>query len=68
MKIKNVKIGTDPEMFLFSKEENKFVPVCGLVGGTKKEPLAISVFLLVIVQRCSLKRSILLKIILMKQY
>lgn len=40
--IKNVKIGTDPEMFLFSEEKNKFVPVCGLIGGNKKEPKKIT--------------------------
>lgn len=42
--VKNVLIGADPEMFLFSNLHNKFVPVCGLVGGTKKEPLAITSF------------------------
>ncbi len=40
--IKNVLIGTDPEMFLFSPTLNKFVPVCGKVGGTKDEPLKIN--------------------------
>lgn len=40
--IKNVKIGSDPEMFLWSDTLNKFVPVCGLVGGTKDEPLPIT--------------------------
>lgn len=40
--ITNVTLGCDPEMFLFSPEKNKFVPVCGLVGGTKEEPLPIT--------------------------
>lgn len=37
--VNNVTIGADPEMFLWSNKLNKFYPVCGLVGGTKKEPL-----------------------------
>lgn len=40
--INNVTIGSDPEMFLWSETKNKFVPVCGLVGGTKEEPLFIT--------------------------
>jgi len=40
--VKNITIGADPEMFLFSESQNKFVPVCGLIGGTKSEPLPIS--------------------------
>ena len=40
--VKNVKIGADPEMFLFSPTLNKFVPVCGKVGGTKDKPLEIT--------------------------
>ena len=40
--IKNVTIGADPEMFLFSESLNKYVPVCGLIGGTKEEPLPIT--------------------------
>lgn len=40
--INNVLIGADPEMFLYSEELNKYVPVCGLVGGTKEEPLPIT--------------------------
>lgn len=42
LKISNPTIGADPEMFLFSVEKNKYVPVCGLVGGTKEEPLKIT--------------------------
>jgi len=40
--IKNVTIGSDPEMFLYSNELNKHVPVCGLIGGTKHEPKPIT--------------------------
>lgn len=40
--IKNPSVGADPEMFLFSPKLNKFVPVCGLVGGTKDNPLPIT--------------------------
>jgi hypothetical protein len=41
-KVKNPMLGTDPELFLYSEEKSKFVPVCGLVGGTKDEPIPIS--------------------------
>lgn len=41
-KIQNFSLGTDPELFLYSEEQQKFIPVCGLVGGTKTEPLPIS--------------------------
>ncbi len=40
-KIQNVLLGADPELFLYSEEKAKFIPVCGLVGGTKDEPLPI---------------------------
>ncbi len=40
--INNWQLGTDAELFLFSEEKNKFIPVCGLVGGTKDEPLPIT--------------------------
>lgn len=40
--IKNFTIGSDPEMFLFSEQNNEYVPVCGLIGGTKEEPLALT--------------------------
>lgn len=40
--VKNFKIGSDPELFLFSEKHNKFVPVCGLVGGTKDKPIPIN--------------------------
>lgn len=42
MKINNAKIGTDPELFLYSPLYGKYVPVCGLVGGTKEEPIPIN--------------------------
>jgi len=41
-RIKNVTIGSDPEAFLWSNELGKFVPACGLIGGTKQEPKAIT--------------------------
>lgn len=41
-KIKNPLLGTDPELFLYSEEKAKFIPVCGLVGGTKDKPMSIS--------------------------
>jgi hypothetical protein len=41
-KITNFLIGTDPEFFLYSEEKNKYIPVCGLVGGTKDNPLPIA--------------------------
>lgn len=40
--IEDVKIGADPESFLWSDKLNKFVPVCGLVGGTKEKPIFIT--------------------------
>jgi hypothetical protein len=40
--ITGLTIGADPEMFLYSETEEKFVPVCGLVGGTKKEPIPVT--------------------------
>lgn len=39
--IKNVTIGSDPEVFLID-ENNEFVPAIGLIGGTKEEPKRIS--------------------------
>lgn len=32
-------IGADVEWFLYNTEQKEIVPVCGLVGGTKEEPL-----------------------------
>ena len=42
LKINNFTIGSDPEAFLWSTIYNKFVPVCGLVGGTKENPLKVT--------------------------
>jgi len=36
-----VTIGTDTEGFLFNPEENKYVSVEGLIGGTKENPLPV---------------------------
>lgn len=40
--VDDILVGSDPEMFLFSEEKNKYIPVCGLVGGTKDSPLPIT--------------------------
>ena len=40
--VTEVLIGSDPEMFLYSESLFKYIPVCGLVGGTKEEPLPIT--------------------------
>lgn len=40
--VDEVLIGSDPELFLWSESLNKFIPVCGLVGGTKESPLPIT--------------------------
>lgn len=40
--IEEVTVGCDPEMFLWNVIEDKPVPVCGLVGGTKDNPLPIT--------------------------
>ncbi len=42
LKINNPMFGSDPESFLWSEDKQKYVPVCGLVGGTKDKPLAIT--------------------------
>lgn len=42
MLINNVKIGTDPELFLFSEKDNKFITACGKIGGTKEKPIPIT--------------------------
>lgn len=41
-KIKNITIGTDPEFFLFSQAENKFISPIGMYEGSKKEPQKIT--------------------------
>lgn len=38
MKMLQLKIGTDTELFLRDFETRKPVPVCGLLGGTKRKP------------------------------
>lgn len=39
MKINNVLVGTDPEVFI--TRDGAPYPICGLLGGTKEEPLTI---------------------------
>ena len=38
MKLNNVTIGADPEMFLYNSETGKFVSAIGLIPGTKENP------------------------------
>ena len=40
MKIKNITLGSDPELFL--EKNNKIISSVGLIGGTKNKPRAIS--------------------------
>jgi len=40
MKIKNITLGTDPELFL--QKDNKIISAIGKIGGSKSEPQAIS--------------------------
>mgnify|MGYP001601647156 CR=1 FL=1 len=42
LKVANALIGSDPELFLYSQEKQKFVPVCGLIGGTKDKPIPVA--------------------------
>jgi len=35
------RIGADPELFIRQMKDNKIIPVCGHVGGTKENPLII---------------------------
>lgn len=37
--VDGVLLGCDPEIFLYSENYLKYVPVCGLVGGTKEVPI-----------------------------
>ena len=39
--LKDVKIGSDPELFIFDPVENKFVCAIGRVGGTKDMPMSM---------------------------
>jgi hypothetical protein len=41
-KINNITIGSDPEFFLYSQLENKFISAVGMYEGTKKDPKVIS--------------------------
>lgn len=43
MKILNVAVGADPEMFLFHKGLGSYLPAVGLFGGTKSDPLPLGV-------------------------
>lgn len=40
-KFELLKVGTDAEVFLLNKETQEPVPACGLIGGTKKNPLPV---------------------------
>ena len=40
--IENITIGCDPEFFLRDNMTGKMVPACGLIGGSKENPLPIS--------------------------
>lgn len=39
MVIDKYTIGSDPEGFLYDKDNEKFLPACDLIGGSKDEPL-----------------------------
>lgn len=39
--MKSILVGADPEAFLFSQKDNKFVSSIGLIGGSKREPRPI---------------------------
>ncbi len=41
-KINNFLIGSDPEWFIYSNTENKFITSCGKIGGTKHSPIPFS--------------------------
>lgn len=38
---KRITWGADPEVFLRDQKTGEFVPVCGLLGGTKKQPRVV---------------------------
>lgn len=40
--LENLTIGTDPEGWLYHKQKKEFIPIIGLLGGTKEEPLALT--------------------------
>lgn len=41
-KIKNVTIGSDPEMFIFDPNTDKYISAVGMIGGSKASPLPIT--------------------------
>lgn len=41
-KIKNITVGCDPEMFLYSEISKKFISAIGKIGGSKEVPLPIT--------------------------
>lgn len=42
LKINTPSIGADPELFLYNKDKNEYIPVCGLIGGTKEKPIPVT--------------------------
>lgn len=40
--VKNVKLGADPELFIYDIEKEEFVSAVGFCGGTKEKPIIIS--------------------------
>lgn len=36
------RLGADPELFIESVEDQRVIPICGKIGGTKDKPLVIS--------------------------
>jgi len=40
-KIKNITLGTDPELFAYSPIEQTYKPLCSLLGGSKTKPLCV---------------------------
>ncbi len=40
-RINNITLGTDPEFFLIDKTTGKYIPIVGLIGGTKHKPLKL---------------------------
>jgi hypothetical protein len=39
--MRKLTVGCDPEVFLFDRDNGLIIPACGLIGGTKKQPLGI---------------------------
>lgn len=40
--MEKITIGADPEGWLYSKSKKEFIPIIGLLGGTKQKPLIIT--------------------------